>query len=256
MRMNLEEIHKKAEQERQLQARKNARTKKPNRSRAFQPQPAESWKVFRKIYPHKPNVLWWMVLPLTIATIGFVLFYIEKKRFNWMLPYTVALASIPVAAWLFTLVRELMEYPAYKNWQKTLGFPVNGWEKLGSSKQFPHPTHWVESLSVEVKLKGIANTQTAKLMEDVLYLFSIAANKAFYTADDIQAGRAGDGRYQWVRTDFLTVSGSANSSVMGELYRCIHKTLRKIHEQTNAIEAVTLKYSDGFMEVTPVQVSD
>ena len=254
--MDATAIHEQAERERRKEARRHAREQRPRRRKGFRQRSADSFYVFHKIYPHTPHVLYWLVLPWMLATVGFTLWMINKKQFAPLLPYTIGLALVPVAAWMFTLLREWIEYGTYRNWRSTLGFPVHGWDKLGSSKKLPHIRHWVESLTVTVNPKYPLTTQTVKLVNDVLYLFCVSANKTFYAADQVQPGRAGDGRHNWKRTGDCTVSGSANSSVFGELYLCIHKTLRKVHHSTSGIESVTLGFSSGTMEVTPIQVSD
>jgi hypothetical protein len=251
-----EKIHQKAARLRQKRAIQEAKQKTVTPPKSFVPVPAESRSVFHAIYPHWPNFFLWLLLPLLIATIGWTLWFIDRKQFSWLFTYAVIFSLVPVAAYLLTLLREQLEYSAYKTWRNKLGFPVNGWDQLGNIENFPRHTYWDELLTVEIKTAGTANTATIKLLEDVLYLFTIAASSTFYTADFVQPGASGDLRKKWAPTGPLSAAGSANSSVMGQLYLCIHQELRQIQKDTNAIEAVNLVFSNELIEVQPLQVSD
>jgi hypothetical protein len=254
--MNPEQIHQQAEQERQKEARRNSRRKKGPRQRSFTPAAADSWQVFRRIYPHQPNRLLWILLPLLLATVGITLYMVDRKQFGWMLPYIIGVALIPVVVYLLVQVRKRLQYPAYKTWRSRLGFPVNGWDRLGKSENFPRAGFWDDSLTVQVLLKSGAQPATIKLTDDILYLFTRAANGWFYTADQVQPGLAGDIRKKWQTTGPLTVTGSADGGVMGDLYLTISKQLAAVHQNTGHIEAVNLSYSKHIYKIQPEQTSD
>lgn len=254
--MNADDIRRQAEQERQKEARKNRRrNKRRSGPRPFTPQGPESWHVFTRIYPHDPNRLLWVALPLVLAVSGWVMLMINWKRHVWLLPYTLAVTALPVAVYLLTYIRKRLQYPAYKTWRRGLGFPVNGWDRLGASENFPRTEYWDDLLTVEIQLKNTASTETIKLAEDILYLFTIAANKGFYSAEQAQAGLAGDIRNKWKKTGTLTVAGSADGYVMGQLYLGIDKNLRAVQQQTGVVQAVSLSFSKRVYRITPEQTS-
>jgi hypothetical protein len=72
----------------------------------------------------------------------------------------------------------------------------------------------------------------------------------------VQPGAAHDLRQSWKKTAPLTAAGSANSSVMGELYLCIAEQLRHIHKANHCIASVNISYSKRVYEVQPIQSSD
>lgn len=251
-----EQIRRQAEAARKKQALREAK-KKPGKSPSvYIPQSPESRNVFHQIYPHQPRFFVWVLLPLLIATIGWTLWFIDKKNLGWLFWYAVGFTLFPVLVYLYNFIRESIEYTQYKNWRNTLGFPVNGWDRLGQTKDFPQWRHWDQLLIVTINLKAGTTADTIKLAEDILYLFTIAANQTFYAADFVQPGAAGDLRKEWKMTGPLSAAGSANSSVMGELYLCITQHLRGIQEENTCIEAVNLSYSNSMLEVRELQVSD
>lgn len=251
--LNPEEIHRRAEREREKQAQRNKRQRRGPREKRFFPLKPESFKIFHRIYPHYPSMLWLMI-PLVLATIGGTLWVVDKKGFKWVLPYLLYIMAVPVIVYTITFIRELIEYQTYKTWRRGLGFPVNGWERLGESEKFPKYKYW-DNVTVIILTKSSTTSATLKLIDDVLFLFTAAANGTFYAADQVQPGASGDIRKKWQRTGLLEVSGSANSSVMGQLYLCIHKHLRAIHKEYGCIEAVNIKYAKQIFEVQMIQIS-
>lgn len=250
-----EEIHQKAEQERQKQAIRARKQNRSPRAKIYRPLHPESRRVFHRIYPHQPDFRLWVLLPLMLCTVGFTMYLIDRRHFAWMLPYSIGLCAVPVAAYLFTMLREWIDYRTYKNWRINLGFPVHGWDRLGESEKFPRYKYW-DNLSVTVQLKPNAAAGTVKLVDDVLFLFAAAASGSFYVADQVQPGASGDLRKKWGKTGPLTVSGSANSMVMGQLYLCIQQHLRVVQLQTHSIESVHLAFSKNIFEVQQIQISD
>lgn len=254
--LDAEEIHRQAEKERLKDTRRKSRKGRRRKGPSLMPVAAESRKVFHRIYPHNPNILLWVMLPLILAITGWVMMYLDWKRWQWMLPYAIGITLIPVLVYVFTRIREMIDYITYRTWRNNLGFPVNGWDRLGQSPNFPRLQYWDASLIVEVRLKPAAGADTVRLVDDLLFLFTKAANSCFYVADQVQAGLAGDIRNKWIKSGYLEVAGSADGGVMGELYLFIHKKIRALHQGTGLVEAVNLKFSKNVYQITPVQTSD
>lgn len=252
--MPFEDIQRQAEREREKEQRRNRKRRHGPKGKRFFPLKPESFKVFHRIYPHSPHQLWLMI-PLLLATIGGTLWLVDKKGFKWVLPWLLYIIAVPVIVYTISYIRELISYQTYKGWRKNLHFTLNGWDRLGESEKFPKYRFW-DNVTVTVLAKPGTSGDVLKLLDDVLYLFCRAASGTFYEADFVQPGASGDIRKKWQRTDLLEVSGSANSSVMGELYLCIHKHLRPIHQEYNCIEAVNIRYAKQIFEVQQIQISD
>lgn len=254
--LDAEEIHRQAEKARLKDTQRKRRKGKSKSGPSLMPVAAESRRVFHRIYPHNPNFFLWIMLPLILATIGWVMIYLNWKRWQWMMPYTISITLFPVLVYGFTRIREMIDYLSYRNWRDSLGFPVNGWDRLGQSPNFPRLQYWDDSLIVQVILKPSAGADIIRLTEDLLFLFSKEANSYFYAADQVQAGMAGDIRNKWIKSGYLEVAGSADGAVMGQLYLLIHKKIRALHQGSNLVEAVNLKFSKRVYQITPVQTSD
>lgn len=254
--LNPQDIHRKAEEARLKENKRQSRRNKGRSGKRFFPLAPESRTVFHRIYPHSPNFFITMLLPLMAFTAGLVLWWIDKKNYGLLMPWLWTLPAIPVITWLIYAIREMMDYSHYKTWRETLRFPVHGWDYLGQSPHFPQWKFWDRNTILQVNLKQNSDHATHKLVTDMLYLCTIEANGTFYEADQVQPGAAGDLRYRWQTTGDLEISGSANSSVIGELYLFIDKQLRAVQLQTNMLESVTIRFSKNILEVQPVQTSD
>jgi hypothetical protein len=254
--LNPEKIHQQAAAERQRALSQQKKRKHKSSGKRFFPLAPESRTVFHRIYPHSPNFFLFTLLPLLLFVTGLVLWYIDKRNFRVLMPWLFILPAISVCTWLIYFIRERIDYRHYKIWRNDLGFPVHGWDHLGESPKFPQWKFWDRNTIMTVQVKTNADNATRKLLTDLLYLCGVNANKTFYEADQVQPGAAGDLRYKWQITGEYEISGSANSSVMGELYLCIDRQLRALHQTTNVIESVTIHFSKDMLEVQPVQVSD
>jgi hypothetical protein len=253
--LDRDNIHREAEKERQKQSAKAGRTRSPGK-KSFVSQPADSFYVFRRIYPHQPNRLIVFALPMVLAVTGITLLLTDKKKFGWLWPYTLAVALVPLFSYLLTALRKRLDYRVYRTWRIHLDFPVQGWDELGRSEKFPKSQYWKDLLTVEVKLRNGTAAADVKLVEDLLFLFTKKANGWFYAADQAQAGLAGDIRKKWKPVGTLTVAGSADGGVMGELYLLLHRQFRNLHTQSGCIERVELQYSGSIYEITPERSSD
>jgi hypothetical protein len=251
---DINSLHKKAEKERLRQAA--AAENKGKKVRPFIPLAAGSKKIFYKIYPYRPNIFLWTMLPLFAAVTGWVMFAIDRKANQSLLPYTIAATCLPVIVYLITILRIELAYPGYKNWLNRIGFAVNGWDHLGQSEKFLGSNYWDDMLQVEIVLINMTDDAALKLSADALFLFTVAANKTFYTAEQAQAGLAGDIRKKWKTLISLTAAGSANLAVMGKLYHFINIILSGIHKQQQNIKAVNLTFSNHLYEITPERTSD
>jgi hypothetical protein len=249
--MDINDIKKQADLQRQKEANQFKRNRKQKNPKPFIPSSATSWKVFSSIYPHQPNLLVWLGLPLILAVVGWVLIGTDTTKYGRLWPYALAVTSIPFARYLILQIQKWADYPRYKEWQSKLGFQVYGWDYLGSIKNFPRTQYWNDLLIITIQVRPTASQQTIDLINDALYLFTRSANEAFYEADQVQAGRAGDTRKRWTIAEKLIASGSADGLVMGELYVFVSKQLHAIHQQTNAIESLRLNFSKSVYEIKP-----
>lgn len=249
-------IHQKAEAARKKQAQRKAGKKQAPGPVPFMPLHPESRQVFYAIYPHQPRFLLWVMLPLLIATTGWVLWLIDRKQFAGLFPYAIGFSAVPVVVYIFIFFRKRIDYISYKKWRTNLGFPVNGWDQLGQKKEFLYWRHWDELLSIDIQIKEGTPPELIKLAEDIVFLFTIEANKCFYTADPVQPGAACDLRKEWTMTGTLSAAGSANCTVMGELYLSITNHLRDLQNNFPCIEAVNLVFSCQLLDVQELQVSD
>lgn len=249
-----DEIRRKAEKQRSKEALQGQNNEPANTPDIFRPTSSESFQVFRSINPYKTGLGVWILPVFILAIITWILWLMNQKQLGWLLPVAIAVSLLPVLVNLFSLVRERTSYQTYKNWCSHPGFAVNGWNRLGQTKNFPQLTYWLP-LTVEVKLNSGTPVEMAKLTEDVLYLFTVGANRCFYRANQVQSGSSGDLRKKWELTKNFTATGSANGEVMGQLYHCLQKNLYHIHERTNAVEAVNLVFGKTVFEVRPFRLT-
>lgn len=254
--LNPDDIHQQAEAERRKAGRRQRKDWRGSREKRFFPQPAESRSVFHQVFPHSPNFFVAFLLPLMLFVAGLVLWYIDKRRFHIFFPWIWGLPAIPLLTWLYYTIWERLSYSHYKSWRSDLGFTVQGWDELGQSRQFPKWKYWDSNTILQVHLKPGTPTTTRNLVNDLLYLFTVKANKTFYAADQVQPGAAGDLRKKWQHSGELEVSGSANSSVLGQVYLLIDKQLREVHKKEDCIESVFLRFSKSLLEIQSLQVSD
>jgi hypothetical protein len=252
--MNPQQIHQQARQERQKEARRSKGAQQNAGPQPYVPLPANSRDVFYRIFPYQPGQLWWLALPVMLVSIGFTLLLIDGKRYYWLRPYTIGMALVPVVVYFLLRLRKRMLYPAYKNWLNRLGFPVTGWDWLGQTENFPRSLYWNDLLTVQVVLKTSASKETEALAQDILYLFTIAANGCFYSAETAQAGAAGDIRKKWKPAEPLTVEGSADGWVMGCLYKTIEQRLGTLHNSTGHVQAVNLTFSKTVYKIKPRRI--
>ncbi|MBL7732995.1 MAG: hypothetical protein JNM88_17625 [Chitinophagaceae bacterium] len=254
--LNPDDIHQQAEAERRKAGKRQRKSSRGARGKRFFPKAAESRSVFHQIYPHGPNFFIVFLLPMMLFITGLVLWYIDKRRFHILFPWIWALPAISLFTWLYYTLKELIEYRHYKTWRSDLGFTLHGWDELGQSPKFPKWKFWDRNTILSVHLKPSADTGTRNLVNDLLYLFTVKANKTFYAADQVQPGAAGDLRNKWQHSGELEVSGSANSSVAGQIYLLIDKQLREVQAKEKCIESVSVKFSKDILEIQAIQISD
>lgn len=245
-------IPKRAATERRKQSLRNARHSNQPEAVPYTPLHPGSPKIFNRIDPRAPHIGAWVIFVVIVAVVCWMLWLLNRKQFEWLLPVALCITLLPFAVYTFQFIRAQLDYKIYTHWLNNLGFPVNGWSRLGEEENFPALLYW-DDLTVAIELKPATPTGTIKLVEDALYLFTISAGKAFYKADHIQSGSSTDQRKRFTASN-LTASGSANGEVMGYLYYFLQRDLRTIHKQENAIEAVHLVFGKNIFHVKPVQV--
>jgi hypothetical protein len=246
--MSIDEISRKAEEERKKQAK---REKKPwyNREdkQGFQSYSPDGWYVYSRIYPYYYNIFLWIFIIMTMGIVFTAMYYFESSG-EWSL-YTglVFLVLFAVRVGIHLLLK-IYRFSEFKKWRKTLPFQLKGWETLGSFKNFPRGHYWNYYCSLKVNLRSSINQDADKLINDALFVFCTEANKAFY-----EAGFGMDGRDKWVedKTEKFKVKGSANAAVVGDMYLCIHKHLRAIHQNYNNIAGVEVEFGNRVTKIEP-----
>jgi hypothetical protein len=247
--MNPDEIRQLAQKERLRQKDKKHKKRKDDfpKVQGFQPVSADSWSVFSKIYPGKLNVLVWLFGILTLGTTLLFLYWENKEL--WMLQGGLGLVALVGLRLILYYILKILEFGKYRKWRRNLPFTVNGWDILGKKEKYPSYTQWDLKVSLTVKLKSNPSDEVKELIRDALFIFISKANKDFYEPASVQAGFVGDVRKKWDFTDSFEVTGSANASVLGEIYLCISKLLRSIHLSYPVIESVSLHYSNEIYTV-------
>lgn len=245
-------IQERAETERRKQELRNAQQDNQPEAVPYAPLHPGSPKIFHRINPRAPHMGAWVVFVVIVAVVCWMLWLLNRKQFGWLLPVAICVTLLPFAVYGVQFIRAQLDYKTYTHWLNNLDFPVNGWSRLGEEENFPAQLYW-DDLSVTIELKPSTPAGTIKLVEDALYLFAISAGKAFYKADHVQSGSSTDRRKRFAANG-LAASGSANGEVMGYLYYFLQRDLRRIHKETNAIEAVHLVCNENIFHVKPVQI--
>ncbi len=251
--MDPEDIKRKAEAERQKQnkiARKNSANKSFAYDRKhFQPSSANSWRVYNRIYPYYYNVFIWFFIVATLGFVCLVIYYIETRSVYMLyagLAFLGAVALRILMHWALKIIR----FSSYKNWRGTLGFQVHGWDKLGTIENFPNEKYWFPTVEVNVIANPNMTQEQADTVHAAMYLLTVEANRCFYAMETHHH----DSRARWSAGD-LNAFGSANASVMGDIYKCINIHLRIIHNKYNCIKQVNISYSGELRKIEAMEVS-
>jgi hypothetical protein len=139
---------------------------------------------------------------------------------------------------------KIFSFFKYKNWRKTLNYKLIGWDNLGTQKKFPKAEHWDLDVELKINVKEPVPVEAAKTLKDALFLLNTKANKCFYELNFSQSGFSGDIRHRWKFIEAYTVAGSADSSVLGQIYECLNKHIRTIQEKWSFIESVMITFSN------------
>jgi hypothetical protein len=247
--MDPDEISRKAEEERQKEklrkeelAAEQSKEKIPQEKTSFS---SDSFKVYAKIFPSKFKLMLWIFFALGLGAVQIFLWVLGDMGI-WAL-YS---GSIMVGAFLVRLgieqLRKIFTYGAYKNFRKNSPFEITGWEKLGTNADLLKAQYWAFDSSVEVITKEGTSTENIQRVNDALQLFISEANKHFYE------GRFGsDGRAKWSFNHVLKVTGSADTMVIGEMYRLMSIYLKSIYTKYPVIKTVKVVIGDRVDEVKP-----
>lgn len=244
--MSLDEISKAAEKERE----KNNRPKKDYtpKQKIYRPVTPESWKIYKLIYPYSVSFPF-IFLNLIFITIFLTIYFLGKHE--WCLHIALIFGGIIFIRVFIHYLLKIIRFSYFKNWRKTLGFPIKGWDYLGTNPDYPKTYEWDREIIFKINFKDSAQNEERKLMHDALYLLTCNANKQFYTLNEMQSGFLGDIRIKWMINDKLTATGSGDHGVLGEIYLSIDKHFRKIHEKYHCIDSIDIGFSKKTFKAEP-----
>lgn len=249
--MDPDKISEEAKQERERQTRLNNKKKSEIVSgKSFQEKSPESFYVFHRIYPYYYNFFLWFFMVFTLGIVALFLYFFETSDERVLYAGIFFCSAFALRLLVFWTVK-LFRFRYYKNWRKDLPFELTGWENLGSSKNLPASRVWDRYTEVKVILKSNAIAMEKQLVKDAVYLFCTRSNEWFYTANQVQAGYAGDIRVKWEMTDEHTAKGSANGPVLGCCYLLVDQYLRAIQNKYDCIARVEVNFSKNFITIEP-----
>ncbi|MBC8110009.1 MAG: hypothetical protein H7Y04_03010 [Verrucomicrobia bacterium] len=250
--MKAEEIKKRAEKERKRQSRRKFRFPKFAKPKGFQPVSPESWRIYSRIYPGRLNHLVWFLGVLTLAFSSFILYWITPS--SWALYAGLFLSGAFLIRMGIYFAVKLLSFNKFKNWRKTLPFDVQGWDSLGQKEDFPNYTTWDTHVQIEIKVKPQITSEIYSLIDDACFIFISEANKCYYEPEPVQAGFFGEIRHKWRLDNERILHGSANASVLGEIYLLINRYLRSIHQKYQIITSVHIQFSKKAYKVAPLEI--
>jgi hypothetical protein len=246
--MTPEEITRKAEQEKEKIRRQNLPVKKKVREPKIYD--AFSFHTYRRIYPGRMNFMLWFLLCVP-GTVLVCIYLFDSEIGIWSLYSGYALFAVFFIRWLINYFSTLGTYKTYKNFISTLGFSLEGWEKLGSVPNQLTTLYWSHKSSIEVRIKNNIKPEHSKLIQDALFLFISEANGHFYEAE---AG--GDGRQIWTKKDKFMAEGSSNDRVISSMYTFLTIYLKSIQDKYKPIESVKIYFDPQIFEVNPPPNTD
>ncbi len=240
-----------ANAEREKLSRKHEKSKKSiAKKKIFIPHSCDSWYVYNRIVPLHIIVFLWVYVVLTLGIIAFGMYYTESNDVRLWYAGAILCSAFGLRLIIHWIIK-LIQFTTYKNWRKNLQFTLVGWEKLGSESNFPKKYHWYDEVVVEVKLKNLSSSLNESLVKDALFLFTCNANKNFHSANQVQSGFMGDIRKTWSMGDGTIAKGSADGTVMGQLYVFLHKHLSAVQKEKNCIDKVEINYHGKIHKIEP-----
>lgn len=252
--VNPDDISELADWERKKEKKRGENKPVQKRSRDWQPKSCDSWYVFRRIYPIYPNFFWWFFGVLTLGIVFISIYFStagNRPADQWSLYIGLGFIGLFMLRLLIHHAMKIMAFNRYKGWRQKLGFQLNGWEVLGRKKDFPKTHHWDKQVEYTVQVESFASQAVRKTIHDALYLFNRKANGCFYEKYFVQSGYSGEIRVKWNFSNELSVTGSADDTVMGYMYLNIVDYLKPIHEKHRVIRSVDIKFSGHVYEVEP-----
>lgn len=254
--MKSEEINRQAEREKAREEKRLRELKIPQEPSVYQPVSPESWRIYYQIYPHRPNfIFWWVIVASPAVALGTWAALDEGKN-PWVLYCTLALCGALLLRYLIYYSVLLLHYSFFKRWRKKLPYTLVGWEHLGTQESYPKLEQWDLNLKVEILATPGSTAAQIKTLQDALYLLGVKANKRFYTADEVQIGYMGDIRHTWASKEKLSIEGSANNRVLGDVYLWLKKYPAAIQGESACIDKICLTFSGKVYEVRRVRSDD
>lgn len=188
-----------------------------------------SFLVYRRLRITSFNKIgmgWYFMLSLSLLSLFFI--------------GTYKLVYVPLALILFFLLRVAYQvfvlrsgYQVYKNREIGLPFTVEGWNRLVTSEEFLNDEYW-RNCKVELTINQ-SEEVSEEVFQSMLYLFTLEANKYFYTPDEVYTFPK-----KWKVKNTLTVDGIINCRVAGELYKFIYHQLVSFTKKYPCISKVKI----------------
>lgn len=223
---------------------------KPAKQKVYKTYDAFSFYTYRKIYPGGMNFMLWFLLCVPALTL-LIIYFTDNETGKWALYSGIVCFGIFLIRWIIDFFLKITTYRKYKSFAETLGFRLEGWEKLGSYPLQLKTFYWSKKTSVEIFLKEDAKEEKIRVLKDALYLFVKSANEKFYEAEI-----GGDGRDKWTNVHSLKVNGSSNVAVISHLYKLINVYLRSVQDEFYVIDSVKVEFGSTIFEVNPPPSTD
>jgi len=234
-----------AREEKEIQAKKKDKAEQKINS----PLDPFSFYVYSRIFPSGFRMILWIFFVLTIGTVCIFLYLLEDTSV-WFLYIGLGLINLFFLRLIIEQLRKIWTYKTYKNFKTNLPFQLQGWKNISKNPDLLHPQNWSFDCSIEVILNKEANEFDYQKINDALTLFISGANKHFYKA------WLSDGRKKWSLENQLNATGSADITVIGEMYTLVQDYLKSIHEKYPVVEIVKIIIDQNIGNVEPPPTTD
>jgi hypothetical protein len=191
---------------------------------------AYSFSTWSKIFPGHMNVPLWAML--CVPGIVCVIFYLIDGD-EWALYVGPGLIAVFLLRWLIEYLRKLATHATYKNFPRTLGFELKGWEKVGAYTNQLKYRHWSDNTTIQIFVFEHAGQSELKAIKALLDAFIVKSKKHFYHRDS---------ETNWAYNGSLIIKGSSDANVIGDIYTLINEQLKNLNEKKKIIRAVSVQF--------------
>ncbi len=213
----------------------------------------DGWHVYTRLYPHHFNIFIWVFIVLTLGFCSFIVYWLGPRS-KWLLISGIVLTGAFLLRWGIYWLLKVLRYRNFKTWRSRLPFKLKGWDAVWKNNEFDGFKKWYKSMVVSVETDS-SLSDLSNSIKNALIVFRAEANKCFYAPNFVQSGFVGDIRKKWSVTGNVEATGSANQTVLGELYVLIDQHLRLLHEELGGIQSVEISIEGNICSVDPVEFS-